>query len=71
MSGTSYDAICPECEKETLMCNSDWKPYDVVSGTCVHCGFCYYTKETQLTKKELKEIQAEYCYDSKTEKFNP
>ena len=69
MSGCSYTSICPECEEETLLCCSESRPYDIVSGYCVNCGFTYYTKEEKLTKEELKEQQKNHNYNPKTKKF--
>ena len=39
MSGTSYNAVCPRCNSTNLICSSDWKPFDSVSGECLDCGF--------------------------------
>ena len=69
MSGTSYVTICPECRKETLVAYCNYKPYDNVSGTCLNCGFGYYTKEEKLSKKELREQQKAHEYNPKTERF--
>jgi len=71
MSGHSYSNICPECEceEETLMCYCENRPYDIVNGYCVNCGFAYYTTEERLTKEELKEQQKEHGYNPKTNKF--
>lgn len=69
MSGTSYITICPKCGGKTLICYSDYKPYDIVSGYCVNCGFCYDTKEGRLTREELIEQQKQHSYNPKTKKF--
>lgn len=55
MSGTSYDSICPKCNGENLMCSSDYKPFDCVSGECLDCGFTYWTQDGQLTLEEVNE----------------
>ena len=69
MSGTSYTTTCPECEEKTLLCYSDYKPHDIVSGYCVNCGFYYNTIDGKLSKKELIELQKEESYNPKTKQF--
>ena len=59
MSGCSYDDICPECGG-VLMCYSDRKPYDYVTGDCTECGFYYLTKEGQSDLDELNEMRIEH-----------
>ncbi len=61
--------MCPECGEETLVAYSDYKPYDIVSGYCLNCGFYYETKEGKLTKEELLEQQKEHRFNPKTKKF--
>jgi len=48
MSGCSYSEKCPKCGGE-MTCYSDWKPYDMVSGICLECGFAYDTIDRQAT----------------------
>lgn len=70
MSGTNYNNDCPECgRKATLFCYSDYKPYDMAEGTCIHCGFHYFTKEGKLSPEALKEFQKGEGYDPKTKTF--
>ena len=59
MSGAGGASPCPECggEMQTYM---DWKPYDIVSGECLDCGFSYYTAEEQLTLEQVNERRALY-----------
>jgi len=58
MSGASYNAACPKCTAD-MNCYTDWKPYDIVSGQCLKCGFSYYTKEIQLSLKQVNRLRAE------------
>ena len=70
MSGTSYSNDCIKCGgKGTLMCSSDWKPFDCVSAICVKCGWGYYTKEFQAKDSELEDYQVDYGFNPKTNKF--
>jgi len=62
MSGCSYDAVCPNCQGET-MCYSDHKPFDTVTGTCLECGFYYYTKASYVDLEELNAMRKEYNED--------
>lgn len=56
MSGTSYGTTCFKCGNE-MDCYSDWKPYDMSSGQCLHCGFQYWTEEGQMTLEEVNQIR--------------
>lgn len=58
MSGCSYGSQCPKCGAE-MCCYSNYKPYDVVSGQCLECGFYYYTTETRMTLEEVNELRKE------------
>ena len=62
MSGCGYDDTCPNCD-ETISCYSDNKPYDYVSGNCIHCGFYYYTTCNQDTLENLNICREEYNDD--------
>jgi len=42
------------------MTYSNWKPYDIVSGECLDCGFYYDTKEGQMTLEEVNERRKDY-----------
>ena len=52
MSGCSDSCECCKCGGE-MFTYSDYKPHDYIDGTCLNCGFGYYTIEEQ---KKLKEI---------------
>ena len=60
MSGTSYSGECPMCGGKNLICYSNWKPYDAVSGECANCGFSYYTDETQMSLDEVNEVRSDH-----------
>jgi hypothetical protein len=60
MSGWSDSSICPKCGGNNLMTSGDYKPHDNVGGECLDCGFYYYTKEGQLTQKELNKRRKDY-----------
>ena len=59
MSGSSSTGVCPKCGG-SMDCYSDWKPYDIVSGVCLDCGFEYYTTEGQLTLEEVNQLRRDY-----------
>ena len=66
MSGTSYTANCPRCGgKETIVGYADWRPFDMVDGICLRCGFRYYTKMEIADKETLKEARKEYEFEDK------
>lgn len=53
MSGSSFDATCPNC-RDTVNAYSDWKPYDYTSiGPCLNCGFYTVVKEKYLSLSDL------------------
>jgi hypothetical protein len=56
MSGESHDSVCPCCGKN-MNCYSDWKPFDLVSGDCLNCGFTYFTKTDRMTLKEVNQCR--------------
>lgn len=58
MSGCSYDSTCPMCGNQ-MGCYSDGKPYDQASGTCLNCGFQFWTQEGQMTLEEVNELRVE------------
>lgn len=58
MSGSSYSSICPKCGAN-MVCYIDWKPYDITSGQCLACGFCYHTTEAQMSLEEVNDLRAE------------
>jgi len=58
MSGVSDSIICPKCG-ENMDTYSDWKPTPYESGQCLECGYTYYTKDDQLTLKEVNEYREE------------
>jgi len=59
MSGTSSTEDCPICGKE-MSVYTDWKPHDIASGECLHCGFCYYTKSEQMSLVEINDLRKDY-----------
>ena len=68
MSGTSYSANCPRClGVETMNAYSDHKPFDGVSGTCLRCGFDYWTASGVASKEYLDEIKVDTSYEGEEE----
>jgi hypothetical protein len=59
MSGESHSNLCPVCGEE-MDCYSNYKPYDMVGGECIHCGFAYYTKIEQMGLEEINGRREEY-----------
>ena len=70
MSGLSYSDICPNCDMN-MSCYSDHKPYDTVSGSCLHCGFYYYTNSGQDTLEDLNAAREEFNDDWEIEPEDP
>jgi len=68
MSTHSDIQICPECGKKALVTHFSNRPYDSVSGICLHCGFGYKTIEERVDKMELEDMRKDYEYDPKTGK---
>lgn len=60
MSGCSDSAKCPRCGSANMNANSDWKPFDTVSGECLECGFTYWTEVSLMTLKEVNELRKDY-----------
>ena len=56
MSGCSSSRECPICGEE-MEIYIDWKPIDTAYGECLNCGFCYFTKITQMSLKEINEAR--------------
>lgn len=54
MSGCSYDSVCSRCGGK-MLCSSDWKPFDMVTGICLDCGFRIDTVTKLATLKEVNE----------------
>lgn len=52
MSGSSDTTECPRCDGR-LDTYNDWKPFDVVSGLCLNCGFNYATVVDELLTLEI------------------
>ena len=67
MSGSSYESICPMCKADNMSCSSDWKPFDLVSGECLECGFYYWTEEGQMTLEQVNEAREERDLEPLTE----
>ena len=59
MSGTSYSNLCPVCQSD-MDCNSDHKPFDNVGGSCIYCGFAYWTKAEQMSLIEINDLRKEH-----------
>ena len=60
MSGTSYDDTCSRCGGYNLMCYSDYKPFDIVSGICLDCGFEYHTAHGIADLEEVNQERENY-----------
>lgn len=58
MSGVSSSEPCPICG-ESMYCSSDSKPFDMVCGECLNCGFTYYTRAEQMALKEVNDRRKE------------
>lgn len=43
-----------------MMCSSDHKPHEVVSGECLDCGYSYGTAVHQMTLKEMNQRRADF-----------
>jgi len=61
MSGESHSSICPRCGGQ-MDCYSDYKPYDMVSGTCLECGFQYDTVSNLADLAEVNSLRQDW-YD--------
>ena len=59
MSGHSSSDVCPECRDEDMSVYSDYKPHDYVAGSCLECGFYFYTADGQMDLEELNEAREE------------
>lgn len=63
MSGSSFSADCPCCGTQGSMeCQTDWRPHECVSGTCVQCGYQYWTELGFTDKEELLDVRADHEY---------
>ena len=62
MSGASGSGPCPNCgnDMDTYM---DWKPFDTVGGSCIHCGFHYWTQTGYMNLDELNERREDFNND--------
>jgi endogenous inhibitor of DNA gyrase (YacG/DUF329 family) len=56
MSGSSYESPCPKCGNG-MECYSDHKPFALVSGECLYCGFQYWTEDGQMTLDDVNETR--------------
>jgi Zn ribbon nucleic-acid-binding protein len=55
MSGNSSQDKCPRCQREnSYFLYTDWKPFDIINGECVACGFINYTVVYKVGKKDLE-----------------
>ena len=59
MSGSTYDSTCPRCDG-VMVCSEDRKPHDQVAGSCLNCGYEYYTMDGQISLEEVNEMRIEY-----------
>lgn len=59
MSGVADSSTCTYCGG-LMNTYVDWKPHDYVSGECLDCGFCFYTKDAQMSLEEVNDLRAEY-----------
>lgn len=61
MSGSSDVIDCPRCGgNDTLHVTSDWRPHDMSCGTCVQCGYQFWTEFGIADKDTLEEEQQSY-----------
>ena len=72
MSGSSDYTDCPRCGvPDSLHTYSDWKPHDLVSGTCVECGLDYYTETGLVSLADVNEMRLELELPPLTELAKP
>jgi len=62
MSGESHPDGCPRCGG-LMHCYSNYKPYDLVSGICLDCGFHYSTVSNLMSLDEINKLREDYGYD--------
>ena len=60
MATIDWEDACPKCGRESLQCSGHTRRAYANSGVCLKCGWGYKTKEFQMTKAELKELQEEW-----------
>jgi len=66
MSGNSYSSDCPCCgTKDSMECSTDSRPHDGVCGTCIQCGYQYWTELGFADKETIEELRADYEYTPK------
>lgn len=58
MSGHSDSTECPECGGY-MSTYSDHKPHDITEGTCMDCGFMYWTETGHMDICEMNERRVE------------
>jgi Zn ribbon nucleic-acid-binding protein len=56
MSGSSQTSQCPNCENE-MDTYVDWKPYDMVSGECLECGFSFNTRAEYMDLEDVNSLR--------------
>ena len=66
MSGCSSQATCPNCGKEANV-YQDYKPFDYVDYTCLHCGLRIYPKVEYMELEELNSYRQDYEMEPLTE----
>ena len=52
----SFTEKCPKCDSE-MHRYSDYKPTTYESGECLECGYSFYTKDEQLTLKDINDTR--------------
>ena len=58
MSGTSGSETCPRCgTPEGMTTAYDWRPHQSCSGTCLVCGYAYWTELGIADKEYLDELR--------------
>lgn len=63
MSGTSGSEDCPRCGSvDSMMTSYDWKPHQGCSGTCLVCGYSYWTELGFVDKVQLEEERKNYDF---------
>ncbi len=59
MSGSSEQRVCPVCNN-LMDVFFDYKPFDMVDGECLHCGFSTFTIAEQCDIYTLNKRRKEY-----------
>ncbi len=70
MSGYTYNTDCPRCGG-IMVCYSDHKLHDMVSGECLDCGFEYHTDEGQMSLEDVNELRKDNDLEPLTQLAEP